>query len=336
MKYEDFMNKIKLKFPEEDFEVLQWGKSSNEISIIKCLNCNREISVNTGELFRKRRTKICSKCNYIRQDTLKNREIVRERIGDKGYLIDFFMAKQSKNGNRGDKVRFTCSKCEKINEFFVGSLLKNNSLIECQFCSGQKIRKDHTIYKFELEEKYPGAFTLLSNYENVNKEIKVRCNQCGFIRYVKPNNLIRNGYCPKCSSKKNLGEETIKQYLDNHSIKYETQKYFKDWGIGIHYFDFYLPEYNLVIEYNGIQHYEFNPYFHRNTENFAYQQEKDKIKRDTAISKGYNYLSIKYTLFHKIEKILNNFFQGSTTIPQGSRSKCFEMECFSDGEKDIV
>ena len=63
MKYEDFMSKIKNKFPEEDFEVLQWGKSSNEISIIKCLNCGREISVNTGELFRKRRTKICSKCN---------------------------------------------------------------------------------------------------------------------------------------------------------------------------------------------------------------------------------------------------------------------------------
>lgn len=336
MKYEDFMMKIKSKFPNEEFEVIQWGKNSGEISIIKCLNCNREISVNTGELFRKRRIKICSKCNYIRQDTIKNRELIKKRIGDKGYLIDFFMEKQSQNGNRGDKVRFTCSNCERINEFFVGNLIKNNSEIQCQYCSGQKNRKDHIAYKLELEEKYPNAFTLLNDYENVNKEIKVRCNSCGFIRFVKPNNLIRNGYCPKCSSDKSLGENKIREYLDKNNIRYEQQKYFKDWNIGIHYFDFYLPDHNLVIEYNGIQHYEFNPYFHRTKENFSYLNQKDFKKKSEALSNGINYLSIKYTLFHHITNIFDSIFQGSTTIPQGSRGKCLEMESFSNGEEDIV
>lgn len=336
MKYEDFMSKIKNKFPEEDFEVLQWGKSSNEISIIKCLNCGREISINTGELFRKRRTKICSKCNYIRKDTLKNREIIKRKIGDKGYLIDFFMEKQSQNGNRGDKVRFTCTKCERVNEFFVTNLIKNDSDIKCQYCSGQKNKKDHIAYKMELEEKYPHAFTLLSDYKDVNKEIKVKCNECGFIRFIKPNNLIRNGYCPKCSNNKSLGEKKVREYLDQRDIKYEQQKYFKDWNIGIHYFDFYLPEFNLVIEYNGIQHYEFNPYFHRTKENFSYLRERDTLKKNSAINNGINYLSIKYTLFHKINDILDNIFQGSTTIPNGSRGKCLEMESFSRREEDIV
>lgn len=335
MTYEDFMIKINNKFPEEEFEVIQWGKNSSENSIIKCLNCNREITVNTGELFRKRRTKICSKCNYIRKDTLKNREIIKEKIGDKGYNIEFYMAQQSKNGNKGDKVRFTCSKCERVNEFFVGNLLKNNSSIECQYCSGQKNKKDHIAYKFELNEKYPNAFTLLSDYEDIDKEIKIRCNTCGFIRKVKPTNLLRNGFCPKCGKNKSTGEAKICAWLDENNIRYEQQKYFKDWNIGLHYFDFYLPEYNLVIEYQGIQHYEFNPYFHKTIENFSYCKNKDNIKKNAAIENGLNYLSIKYTLYHKIEKILDNILKGSTTIPQGSRGKCLEMEHFQQ-EEDIV
>lgn len=335
MNYEDFVKKITSKFPNENFEIINWGKNSYENSVIKCLNCNREITINTGELFRKRRTKICSKCNYIRTDTLENREKIKEKIKNKGYNIEFFMSKQSENGNRGDKVRFTCLKCDKVNEFFVGNILKNNSSVDCKYCSGQKILKEHSIYKMELEEKYPDRFTLLSNYETVNKEIKVRCNECGFIRNVKPNNLIRNGHCPKCNSEKSLGEKTIKQWLDSHNIRYETQKYFKDWNIGIHYFDFYLPDFNLVIEYNGIQHYDFNPYFHKTIENFNYRVFKDKQKKETCLNNNINYLSIKYTLFHKIDQILDNILQSSTTILQGSRGKCLEMESFQL-EEDIV
>lgn len=97
-----------------------------------------------------------------------------------------------------------------------------------------------------------------------------------------------------------------------------------------------MPEFNLVIEYNGIQHYEFNPYFHRTEENFSYLKERDMLKKNSAINNGINYLSIKYTLLHKIKDILDNILQGSTTIPNGSRGKCLEMESFSKGEEDIV
>lgn len=329
------MIKIKEKFPNENFSVIYAGKNSYENSILKCLNCGREITVNTGELFRKRRTKICSKCNYLRKDTEENRKIIIQKIKDKAYNIEFFMKKQSKNGNYGDAIRFTCLKCERINEFFVGNLIVHNSQVNCQYCSGQKNLKDHIIYKQELEVLYPQHFTLLSDYKTVNDNVKVRCNNCGFIRLVKPTILLKSGFCPKCDQKKSGGEKIITKWLEDNNINFCTQKYFKNWDIGIHYFDFFLPEYNLVIEYHGIQHYNFNPYFHKTIENFNYRKEKDILKKETALNNGINYLSIKYTNYHKIEKILQKILQGSTTIPQGSRGKCLEIESFQM-EEDIV
>lgn len=334
MTREKFEEKMRIKFSQEKYSIIYAGKNSYENSIIKCLDCKRKIVVNTEELFRTRRKHICFRCSSMHLDTEKNRAQILSKIEDKGYNIEFFMKKQSRNGNRGDAVRFTCKKCDFINEYFVGNLIKNGSECACQRCSGQKIYKDDIIFRQELEEHYPNRFTLLSQYEGVNKDIKVRCNTCGFIRLVKPTNLLRNGHCPKCGKKNSRGEDIIATWLENNGIQYERQKYFKTWNIGIHYFDFYLPEYFLVIEYHGKQHYEFNPYFHRCEENFFYSQEKDLEKKNAAINNGINYFSIKYTNYCHLTEILNKVI-GSTTSPQGRRGKCLEIEAFHK-EEDIV
>lgn len=336
MKYDDFVKKMEEKFSTEKYEIIYAGQNSSERSVIKCLSCNKIVTINTGELFRNRKKFLCSNCNSIlRKDTIKNREIVLSKIKEKGYNIEFFMSKQSENGNSGDMVRFACLKCENINTFFVGNIIKNNSNVDCKYCSGQKISKDHIIFKQELEERYPNKFTLLTNYVDVKHNIKVRCNDCNFIRVIKPAQLLRSGYCPKCGKNGSKGEERVREWLESNNIKYETQKYFKEWDIGIHYFDFYLPEYNTIIEYHGIQHYSYNPYFHKTVENYEYRKEKDELKKNKAIEKGINYISIKYTNFNKIEKILDSIFQGSTTISKESRGKCLEIVSFQQ-EEDIV
>lgn len=334
MTREKFEEKKRTKFPDADYTIIYAGKNSYEESIIKCNTCGRKVISNTGELFRSRRKCLCANCSYIRKDTEKNREIIRSLIGDKGYNIEFFMKKQSKNGNRGDTVRFTCVKCGYINEFFVGNLLKAHSKCDCQRCSGQKMYKDDVIYRQELEEHFPNKFTLLTPYEKHNVDIKVRCNTCNFIFCTKPANLIRNGYCPKCGKTKSCGEDEIAKWLDEKGIKYERQKYFADWKIGIHYFDFYISQYNLIIEYHGKQHYEFNPFFYKDNEEFIYRQNKDVQKKDTALEQGLNYLSIKYINYRHLTEILDKVI-GSTTIPSGSRGKCLEIEDFHK-EEDIV
>lgn len=333
MTEKQFLEKINKKFSDEKFSIVYMGKNSSENSIIKCLSCGRKITVNTGELFRSRRKYICAKCHSLRKDTQVNRDKVLKLLNGKAYNIEFFMKKQSKNGNKGDCVRFVCLKCDYVNELWVSNILRNNQC-NCQRCSGQRKDKDDIIYFQELNTLYPNKFTILTPYKNVKTDIKVKCNDCGFIRNVKPIALMNSGFCPKCGKIKSTGENFISKWLDEHHINYEVQKYFKNWDIGLHYFDFYLPELNLVIEYHGQQHYSFNPYFHRTMENFNYYLEKDKIKKETCLQHGINYISINSKNYCHLEKILL-IITDSTTIPFGSRGKCLEIESFRK-EEDIV
>lgn len=333
MTLDKFEEKLKQKFPNEHYTIIYAGKNSAENSIIKCLDCNRKITVNTGELFRSRRKSICCKCNRIREDTLKNREKVKNILKDIGYDFNFFMSKQSINGNYGDKVCFKCKKCSYQNELWVSNVLRNHKTT-CQYCSGQKKNKDNNIFLMELNNKYPNKFTLLTPYIDVNKKIKVRCNDCGFIRDVKPTTLMRSGYCPKCGKRVSKAEEVIGNWLSEHNIPYETQKYFKNWNIGIHYFDFYLPEQHILIEFQGVQHYYYNPFFHHNEDNFIYRKEKDRIKKEEALKQGYNYLSISYKVQDFLPEILEKVLD-TTTISKESRGKCLEIES-SPREEDIV
>lgn len=322
MTRENFEKKLMEKFPNEEYEIIYNGKNTYEDSILVCSKCNRRIVVNTGELFRKRRRHICSICcPEKRYDTKRNEEILLQRLKGKALDIAFFM----EEGHH--MIRFVCSKCGRTNIKRVSHFLKGK--YDCGYCEGMKENKDHNCFQQELEEKYGKKFTLLSEYKNAKTSIKIKCNNCGFIREIKPPALLFSGYCPKCEKKNSLGEKQIIKFLEEKNIKYETQKYFSGWNIGIHYFDFYIPEYNLVLEYQGKQHYEFNSFFHKDEEDFAKRKKKDILKKDKAIFHNMNYVSIKYTLFNNINSILEYIFN-STTIPKGSSGKCLEIETIQD------
>lgn len=70
-------------------------------------------------------------------------------------------------------------------------------------------------------------------------------------------------------------------------------------------FDFYLPEHNLCIEYNGIQHYESVGYF-GGDENLTIVQKRDNIKKDYCINENIKLLIIKYdeNVFEKLHDYL--------------------------------
>ena len=73
---------------------------------------------------------------------------------------------------------------------------------------------------------------------------------------VTPSNHRFGKGCPKCNSSK--GELLTGKLLTIQNINYVSQKTYPDCK-GIYNknlrFDFYLPDYNILIEYNGMQHY---------------------------------------------------------------------------------
>ena len=93
-------------------------------------------------------------------------------------------------------------------------------------------------------------------YSGVHNKVQIICPQHGLFEQ-EPNSHLHGIGCPRCSQSK--GENIIKQILDKNEINYVDQYRIsinKDINpSGYTYIDFYLPNYNIAIEYNGIQHY---------------------------------------------------------------------------------
>lgn len=60
--------------------------------------------------------------------------------------------------------------------------------------------------------------------------------------------------------------------------------------------DCYNPELKLAVEYNGIQHYKYSPYFHKNYEAFKNGQYRDYMKKQMCKENGIILIDVPYTV----------------------------------------
>src|ERR1035437_7209279 len=106
------------------------------------------------------------------------------------------------------------------------------------------------------------------------------------------------------SNKSSIGERLIKTYLDENNIKYEREKKFDDCkNIKELPFDFYLPEYNLCIEYDGELHYKSSIQF-GGEKRLNRVKEHDEIKNKWCKDNNIKLLRIHYLKKSRISKIL--------------------------------
>ena len=131
-----------------------------------------------------------------------------------------------------------------------------------------------------------GKLTALYPIEEraTNGGVKWACIcDCGEMAYPTMNNLKR-GHTLSCGCRKDSKwENFIRDYLEKNKIKFVPQKMFTDcWNKAGNchlYFDFYLPDYNHIIEYDGLQHFEPVPIW-GGEERFIHRQENDEIKNE--------------------------------------------------------
>jgi very-short-patch-repair endonuclease len=142
----------------------------------------------------------------------------------------------------------------------------------------------------------------LVNYINNKTKIKIICKEHGIFEQ-RPDDHLKNHGCPICKESK--GEKEIRNYLINNNIRFESQKKFKK----CRYlkplpFDFYLPDYNLCIEYDGEQHFMLKEFWGGQKE-FEKIQRKDKIKNIFCEKENISLIRIKYddNIIDKLSKI---------------------------------
>ena len=130
-----------------------------------------------------------------------------------------------------------------------------------------------------------------------------KCKIDGNIWSARPNDILNGKGCPQCNE--SHGERQIRQLLNNHNIAYVPQKTFSECiDERMLPFDFYLPDYNMAIEYQGIQHYKPIEYF-GGEKAFKKLKRHDEIKKNYCKENGILLLTIPYT--SDIEEELNNF-----------------------------
>jgi hypothetical protein len=134
-----------------------------------------------------------------------------------------------------------------------------------------------------------------------NSYINIECHEHGtFSQYIYFHEYGHG--CPRCVCV-SRGEISIDSYLSNRKIEFYRNKTFDNCVRERKLkFDFYLPEYNTVIEYEGEHHFMDVKYFGNNKK---YTIENDKIKEEYCISNSIKMIRIPYWEYHNISKILD-------------------------------
>ena len=181
----------------------------------------------------------------------------------------------------------------------------------CPKCAGNAVK---TTLEFEEELKLSHPeLKLLSPYVKSNRKVHVLCTECNNDFWITPNKLQQNRQCPYCNI--SYGERMITDVLTKLGINFIYQHPYDDLiGVngGLLTYDFYLPQYNLLIEFQGEQHEKPVKYF-GGEEKFKIQQEHDKRKRNYAESHNIELLEIWYYDINLVEDILLKVLKADTS-----------------------
>jgi hypothetical protein len=208
--------------------------------------------------------------------------------------------------NNLGKLQFICNnhKDKGIQEITYASLIDVEGCKYCNYENGALSKtKTHDEFCAEIKALYGDKYIILSKYINAKEDVTVYCNDCKDTFPARPDHLLNNHGCPTCSSSK--GEKRVDSFLKENEIEYEPQCKFEDCKyIRKLPFDFYLPKYNLCIEYQGIQHYQPIEIF-GGQKQYEKQQMYDEIKRRYCFDINIKLIEISYKDFENIEDILS-------------------------------
>lgn len=182
-------------------------------------------------------------------------------------------------------------------------------------CGCKRIHTLKTKFVKDISNQRFGKLTALYPINNKGKRIwHCKCD-CGNECDVQID-WLTTGNTTSCGCQKSKGEECISQILRNMGIKFITQCKF-DGCINPETnfrlpFDFYLPDYNCCIEYDGIQHFQPIQGWGGETA-FQNTQKRDCIKNKFCESQDIQLIRIPYTDY----ELLNSSYVQSILKQKG-------------------
>jgi hypothetical protein len=241
----------------------------------------------------------CKKCNQTKsgKKTLTKEIFVKRARIKHGNKFDYSLVEYI---NTNSKVKIICP----VHGVFEQTPKEHLKYNGCRYCSN-KYKKNKEIFTKEAKEIFGNKYDY-SKVKYVNNKTKVIliCKKHGEFSITPSNHIFFERDCPKCKCSK--GENKIEKYLIENNIKFENQKTFEGCILQSKLrFDFYLPDYNTCIEYDGKQHYQSIKLF-GGEESYKLTQLRDKIKNKFCIDNDIKLIRIRYN-DNYIEKLNKTF-----------------------------
>lgn len=253
----------------------------------------------------------CPKCGKIKSTTSQRLPINDFIIQANNKHKNFYDYSKVKYNNLDEKIAITCPKHGE----FLQVACKHLKGSICPKCNQVKsrINQQKSIEKFIQEANiiHNNEFNYSkADYVNCYTKIEIVCSKHGSWWQTPINHINNRQGCPRCNESK--GEKIIFDFLTQNNIEFKRQKTFDQCTDKRKLsFDFYLPQHNICIEYNGIHHYKPVEYFGglTTTKN---QKKRDKIKKAFCKKNNIQLIIIKYN--DNLMNKLSLLFRG--VIPQ--------------------
>jgi very-short-patch-repair endonuclease len=193
--------------------------------------------------------------------------------------------------------------CKEHGEFKQSVSNHMNLKQDCPKCAGNFPYTTESFTK-RCDEIHNGKYDYsLVDYKGIGEKIKIICNDHGIFKQSASKHLNSEQGCPECKTI-SRGENKISKILNKNNIEYIKEHSFEDCkNINKLPFDFYIPSKNIIIEYDGIQHFKSVDFFGGEKE-LKHRQKLDKIKDKYCEKNNIYLIRIPYTEYKNVERIL--------------------------------
>ena len=297
-------------------ELIVMAKHLREGSCVKvkviCDYCGQEYETQYLKVIQNKKNAkkdACSHCNGLKASELSRNKRSKKKFNELEKICKINNYKLLSNiDDYVDvkmKIKFLCQKHGE-QSMTIDNLLRGHKCIKCSY----EKRRNDLKYSSEYVESIINDINenILLNpqdYKNVfTHNLKIKC-KCGntFITSLANYKKHNVNKCFSCSNKESNAELRIKKYLNKQHITFIQEKRFSDCrDLKPLPFDFYLPQHNLAIEFDGQHHFKQI----RDKKQYYNTIKHDNIKNNYCELHSISLLRIPYWKGNDIEKIIAN------------------------------
>ena len=302
------MNKIAPKSGKKVWWVCD-GNGNNGCGVKGCHEwqatpSNRVVNGQNCPFCSESNSKPCQHNNFY----IRNKEFCDEYY-DKSLNNNLDLTKLCANSHKM-KIKFKCmrSKCgNSCIHIWDATPLNITNGQGCPYCSNNQHCKHKSLaylrpdiakeWNYTRNKKKPQDYAVSSN-----ELVWWNCEEEHEWQATIDNRTLNNSRCGTCRYEPQ-GEAAIAQMLDKENIKYERQKRFSDCKYkNTLSFDFYIPAYDILIEFDGIQHFNMkSSYVKSDLKVFRNSVSRDIIKTIYAKEHKIDLIRIGYDVLFDIQ-----------------------------------